>query len=660
MQFGEPIVDDGNIPLWLKLVITGFVPGISVTIGWMLVSERAALFGLSAKLVLIALVLFLALSLCLAVCFWYFPQSQFSQLAYLVLRASRDLFSVLALFGMVYLVMMRTVLFSPRGSALYGVLTVLFIAGWRLKPLTRGRVSHLVNSGYLARLKKQLAGGSIPTWTICAVLALLPAMIVCATIYFVLHSSLANYGPYSFWNDEISYWVWLRSFRYVGFHVGYNAPNELLSAFEFSRYGEASPFYLYIYGILARLVAWFPAVPVVINFILLTLSIYLYLYFMKFDIGQVLFSGLAILFTWPVLLYLPLTTHETLNQVIGIISAAVFIRLLREREHVRGGKWGLMLLIIYVATLIRLSWGLLFIPVVFYGLEGNHRKRLTLAVLIGGALYMSVFVLMSYLLPMVNNSIFGTIRGGLINSLLVIPGKIIANLTPMFMIKDLNPNIAVMFQMVIVIGWSLQLVWVMFRSGAKCDLIASDGGLLDLYIVGSLLGAGLIFYLPAAFYRTFAPVMLLVYLLLVHRREYGRLVPLLLVNALMFSSYLTYFKGIGDYRIIEMDYTTPQPWNEETEAAVAKLIVYDPNAKNPWCNTLLIPLDYYDARLMLVPPGIGVSYIFNPDTYQTPIKSRYALLDQVSYEKFGMRSNLEMLESLPVGTLYLNKDVDCR
>jgi hypothetical protein len=172
--------------------------------------------------------------------------------------------------------------------------------------------------------------------------------------------------------------------------------------------------------------------------------------------------------------------------------------------------------------------------------------------------------------------------------------------------------------------------------------------------------AGFIFYLQSAFYRTFAPLMLVLYLLLVKKRDYGKLIVLLIINALMFSSYMNFFYDIGDYHIVEADYITPQPWSSETKAAIEKLIIYDPGALNPWCNTLLIPLGYYDARVMMVPPGIGISYIYRPETYQTPIKSRYAWLDRGSYEAFGAGSNLERLASLPVGTLYLNRGVTCR
>src|SRR5436190_19713709 len=101
--------------------------------------------------------------------------------------------------------------------------------------------------------------------------------------------------------------------------------------------------------------------------------------------------------------------------------------------------------------------------------------------------------------------------------------------------------------------------------------------------------ARLVFYLPLAFYRTFAAAMLMICLLFVNRREYGWLTALLLVNVLMFSAYMTFFYGIGDYKIIVSDYTTSNSWDSETKNAIEKNIIYDAGATNPWCNTLLIP-----------------------------------------------------------------------
>jgi hypothetical protein len=81
---------------------------------------------------------------------------------------------------------------------------------------------------------------------------------------------------------------------------------------------------------------------------------------------------------------------------------------------------------------------------------------------------------------------------------------------------------------------------------------------------------------------------------------------------------------------------------------------------NPWCNTLLIPLDYYDHRLTVVPPGIGISFIAGDYwAIKTPVKSKYLLFDQEIYEQLGDDLNVKLLESSSIGDLYYNLDSGC-
>ena len=97
----------------------------------------------------------------------------------------------------------------------------------------------------------------------------------------------------------------------------------------------------------------------------------------------------------------------------------------------------------------------------------------------------------------------------------------------------------------------------------------------------------------------------------------------------------------------------------QVQAKIEKLVVYDPAATNPWCNTLLIPLGYYDYRLTIIPPGIGISYVLNPLDIQPNVKLNYLLLDQETYKALSDRINVELLDTLPIGDLYRNLDSGC-
>jgi len=197
------------------------------------------------------------------------------------------------------------------------------------------------------------------------------------------------------------------------------------------------------------------------------------------------------------------------------------------------------------------------------------------------------------------------------------------------------------------------------RSGRSIEAVLKDPSAFEFYLSTSLMVAGLLFYLQEGFYRVFAPALLMICLMQVARKDYKRLAALLTVNIVFFSAYMNYYGNIGNYRLVESDYPRTITEDLQLQARIEQNVVYDPQANNPWCNTLLIPLKYYDSRLMMIPPGVGISYILSPETFRLPIKSRYALLDSANYEKYGNGANLELLSSLPIGDLYLNRDVDC-
>lgn len=648
------------IPIWLKLLAVSLMAGMVIVLTRALSSNQETLLGVDVETVFVITLTIFIFLMPFAIAFWFYPTSAFSMLCYWCMRFLREQIYVLSLVGAVYLFVARAPLLSLKGGISYVALLFVFAVGCFLKPTGLGDVPHPALGKLFLLVRKFLVGvESIPGWVLRVVVVLLPVAVIWFVIYFVFGSKFSNYGPYSLWNDEIGYWVWLRSFIHSGFNSGYNAPNELLSAFEFSRYGEASPFYLYIYGLPARLTGWFTAFPVLINFLLLSSSIFIFLRVVKLDNKQVIFGGLAILLTWPVLFFLPITTHETLNQAIGIMLAAIIIIMLREPEKINTWFRLAILGFVYLATLIRLSWGLMLIPVLFYCLNGSSWRRIVLAVGLGGGLYASAVILIGNFLPPINNSIFGTFSAGFAGGLQALLKLIPLQFYAMFRFKELNPNMAVVLQMLIISGWSLGWIWRRLRAKSSLVAILQSEDFFQFYSMASLLLAGLVFYIERGYYRTFAPALLMVLLLYVVKKEYKRLLAVLIINILFVYPYMRYHADIGDYWIVKADYSDTQPWDAGIANEINTWIVYDPQTQDPWCNTLLIPLYYYDSRLTLIPPGIGISYILNPETFKPPIQSRYVLFDAGTYGMYREQSNLELKAELPIGDLYINRNVSC-
>jgi hypothetical protein len=339
--------------------------------------------------------------------------------------------------------------------------------------------------------------------------------------------------------------------------------------------------------------------------------------------------------------------------------AIVFFRLLADRERLSLPVRVLFVVLVFLSALIRLSWGLLLIPVVFYCLNGSLLRRILLAALLGAGLYVAALLFTSYLVPPTNNSILQNLRGSLTTGPQVLVEYISRQLTQMFKLRQLTPNIAVVLQILIIFGWNLVRLVRMVRSKISVHSILQSRAVLDMYNVASLAAAGFLFYIQMGFYRTFTPTLLIVYLLQAAKKDYRPLTILLVINLLFFHSYMTFFYGIGDAGIIRSDYTTQGSERPQVQLELEKWIAFDEATQNPWCNTLLIPLDFYDSRLTMVPAGIGISYVLDIDTLQTPLKSKYLLLDQNTYDALGGRLHAMKLSSLSIGDLYYNRDSGC-
>ena len=239
-----------DIPLWFKIVVTLFPLGFAGVFIRALFVQQSVLLGLElGKIVVMTSILFVVSGL-FTVYLWRYPDRVPSRFLYWSLCLFRDHIRVLSLLGILYLVTIRAPFISLRGGALYLLSLLMLGVGIFLRTADLDDIPHLSLEpvfNFLKRLISKIgSGSSVVFWGFVAIA--LPLLIVLFIVYFLFGAKLSNYGPFSFWNDEVAYWVWLRSFSYVGFNSGYNLPNELLPVFEFSRYGEASPFYLYVYG----------------------------------------------------------------------------------------------------------------------------------------------------------------------------------------------------------------------------------------------------------------------------------------------------------------------------------------------------------------------------------------------------------------------------
>lgn len=645
------------IPVWFRLTSTIQLALVLALLVRAVVVGQQQLLGLPAD-VLIPVLVFVAILLApVSLGGWLFPASAFSVRCFWLFRSMRELVYVLALSGILVLAAYQVPVGAVRGAMLYGILALFVIEGVRIRPAAEGELPQpLRHMGW--RLRSLMTRLPLPWLQVCVSLA--PVAAACGVVYFVFGSNLFNYKPVA-WNDEIAYVTWLRSFVAVGFHSGYNAPNELMPYFSFSRFGEASPFYVYLYGMVGRLTGWFFALPVLVNFGLLAVATYSFLRTSRFDTGQTILAGLAILLTWPVLLFLPIASHETLNQSIGILTALLALKF--SNGQLLGQRWKILLvgLCLFFFTLIRVSWGVLFIPFLFYAVRGSTWKC-ALQASLGGVLLAGMAIWFSGLfLPPINNSVFATLRAGVSEGVVTIGRVAASQFMLMFQSGIPTPNMVVVMQVLLIVGWGASDIWQRLKQGRPWPAVVEEPQSLQVYLALTLLAGGLVFYLQTAFHRAFAPVLLTIFLLQIASRDYKRLMALLAIQLVFCISYLQYPNaGVPNIRVVQLAYQPGGDIDLSVQDQINAFIRYDPHANDPWCNTLLLPLSMYDQRLHWIPAGIGVSYIFDPETYRPPIRSRYVLFDNTTYLFYRDSTRLEWLASLPIGDLYNNMTLDCR
>jgi hypothetical protein len=483
----------------------------------------------------------------------------------------------------------------------------------------------------------------------------LPVIIVLLVIYGLWGAKLSDYLPV-FWNDATGYWLWMRQFSTSGLGGGYNYPNELMPPAAFNHFGEGSPLYTYFYGVFGYLLGWVPHLPILVNFGLIIASVYIFSRLTCLDTAQNLVLALVMSVSWPVMIFAATTSHETLNQAMAIGFAGIFIYLRQDKTVSLVSKI-LIVLFVFFAGMLRLSWVILFLPLFYYLFSGSIIRRILVSVLMSGGLALGIIWLTGLLVPPINNSIFATL-GSEAGLLVGLQNQFIAQIKKLIIWQRFVPGLAIIFILLILLIYSLRESVLLIRQKPALETFLKSQAFFDIYNVLALLLAGMTLYLANGFYRVFfAPLLVSVFMLVVQRKY--RFVWSLVLFSLLFAPVT--LTGQGDWDGAKMNYTYRMTELTDSQESLNKLVTYDEDTDNPWCNTIMIPLSFYDVRLTGLHPGIGVSYLLSYDNQKSPLQSKYLLLDDENYSILTEHYHLqaEPLASLPIGNLYRNLDAIC-
>jgi hypothetical protein len=658
-----------NIPWWFRLIIIMFFIGVCGLSFLAIFMPPRSYFGFSHEFIVVTLFSGLLLLAPLVVGLSFFPGRSFARISYWLFYKFRWLLFFFSLYGfieyalrlpLIYFVYSQPhlntqVIFSIRGLVPLLLLSVLFWSILVAKPFQNPFTNSQQEK--FSKIKENISKKitSIDSrWTGMLAASITP-VIVLAVIYGVWGAKLSDYLPI-FWNDATGYWLWARQFSHHGFNSGYNFANELMPAASFNRFGEGSPVYVYLYGMIGRIVGWTPQLPILINFGLITASVYIFSRARQFDSSQNLVLFTILLVSWPVLLFLPTTSHETLNQAIAIGMAGIFLSL--QAENVGNGKKILFALFVFFAGLVRLSWVILFFPLLFFYFQGSLFRKVLLSVLIGGTLSIAIVLIIGYLVPPVNNSIFATLGGDNSSIFIAITDHFKREFRDLVRPGHMTPGLATIFIVMGLLGYSILDLSKKIDKKQPIETLLRSQAFFDFYNVSALLLAGMTLYLADGFYRVFFPPLMVSIFMQIAQKNY-KFIKIMVVFSLLFAPLMANYNN--DLHGTKINYTHKMEDVSASKPVLDRLVVFNETTNNPWCNTILITLNFYDGRLTALNPGIGISYILFHPLETIPIQSHYLLLAQEDHDKLLEEYNLRAIQlaSLPIGNLYQNLDSDC-
>ena len=510
-----------------------------------------------------------------------------------------------------------------------------------------------LQDNYLATFLVIIRSMKKRSWFLSILAAILPALLTVIILGDIFQVNIANFLP-RIWNDQVGYWHWAKSFSTAGFNAGYNGWDELTAPAAFNPYGENGPFYQMIYGSIGWLVGWKNALPIYINMGFLTFSLLLFIRKAELENEQILHLGTSVLLLFPILLYLPLSSHETLNQSIAILLTTVFY--FTQKRDLQSYQKILFALFLFFASLIRLSWAVLFLPFFFITVRGSFTKKLLLSLTISAFLGYTSLAISGYLLPPSGNIILELIKETRTSGAHILLSHIKFQLATLFSPQH-RMDLIITLETFSLGLWSF---FYFLRKKTPLDERVESTSFLNAYNLLVPLGMGIVFYLVAGFHRIFVPHLLITALLLIKQRKYLPLYLSLFIGVLFYSPFWSaYQKTPINYQPMTAEFLA-------TKNIIKQNIVFDPNSESHWCNTLLLPIDRYNDYVPMLPAGIGASPIIAPQNLSYPPKSKYILLDHETLTRgaylkyFPMDDlNLDLLDSLPHAEIYYNADSGC-
>ncbi len=477
--------------------------------------------------------------------------------------------------------------------------------------------------------------------------------------YFGL--SLDDYVP-AWPNDETVNYLQARAFATHGFGAGYFGVEEQTAPASFSRFGVHGPAFAVLYGALSWPLAGSYASAVYLNVAALTLALAAYCWLARPPNRTLVLLTVFFLTFWPFYPFAISWMQEAFHYSLAVLLAGLFAARLRDAFPNRGGLlFGVTLAVVCAASLVRISWAALLLPLFLLNRPKPTPAATLLALAAGGVTTLACMKAFQMICAP-----FTAVPSAFLMNKLFTGGIGVEHY-----LEHLGRNLrffAVYFEdrhwsAVDVLVQTALLLAVVAAAAARRGVRRLRGGPVPEPGAGRWLG--FVGYNQAAIVMTTfflyyvgnggAPRIFSIHLLL------GLLVacvaPLpslraLLPAALVLNLAVTVpeLAPLGD--LWALRFTGPARVNA-FRAKVARLMPFDPRGDG-WANTVFS--DRLPPEFAGLPPGIGVEYYLDRRALLRPVRSRYIIA--VPGDIVLLRQRVRLLTTLHglEGELYRHPD----
>lgn len=480
--------------------------------------------------------------------------------------------------------------------------------------------------------------------------AAIPALVAFFLVRHYFDTSLYSFSPV--WNDEIDYWHEILSFSQNGFSIGYYTIEEIPSPLsEFTHFGTHGPFFPILYGGIARITGWLPSSGPLFNLCFISAAIVIFLSLIRANLYTALLATAAFVSFLPIQFYIPSTMQEPLHYAIAILLAGLFHRYQTDEGRPR---WLLAAIpaMLTIASLIRPTWSILFIPYLFLTFSANSHKSKAL-LLISGALISGIFLFAFalYSAPYPDSFVSGLLAilsSSSADAFKHFASHLASNLEGYFSLHDpfvAEKSLRIQFVVAAIFGTIIHSGFRKFNNYRFeslihiCNLLIPFAFVIALYDVGDWRD-----------YRVMAPHILFSWALFSARKK---TLPCMIMLAI---SLLTIPAFSGTYKQLHTGHFQKDAQSATMVREDFPSIIRYRKDVSPWGNSILVDISSLQPFLVGLPAGIGINAVIDWNRIRYPLKSEFVLIEPEIYSQISYKVRLRPIVSGNHGTLYLNLD----